>query len=218
MEQESASLRQAGVDVITLGDNCFKKRVTVEYLERAQAVLRPVNSYYGNPGRGFLITSARDGTPVCVISAFGRTNVRNPVLDNPFLAVKKTLSIISGQAQVAILDFHCNATSEKLCMGYYLSGKISAVIGTHFSVQTADFVIDNAGTAYITDIGMVGGKYSIGGYRPEDIIESYKTGLFARKKVLEGDYMFNSLILEIDPQTGRTTSGELYNFEISKPT
>lgn len=214
VEPQAEELLAAGVDVITLGDNCFKKKATVDFLENAHAVLRPINSFYGNPGKGMIITTARNNIPVCVISVFGRTNFRNPVLDNPFHAMKRTLAHIGEEARVILIDFHCNATSEKLCMGYYMSGKVTAVVGTHFSAQTSDLRLDENGTAYITDIGMVGSKYSVCGYEPETIIESYLSGLFPRKKVRERDYIFQSLLIEADPGTGHAQSVNLYNFDI----
>jgi len=214
IEPQAEDLHAAGVDVITLGDNCFKKKATVDFLEIAHAVLRPINSFYGNPGNGMIIMPARDNTPVCVISVFGRTNFKNPVLDNPFHAMKRTLAHLEGQVKVIVVDFHCNATSEKLCMGYYMSGKVTAVVGTHFSAQTSDMRLDENGTAYITDIGMVGSRFSVCGYEPETIIESYLTGLFPRKKVREREYIFQSLVIEADPSTGRALSVKTLNFNI----
>jgi 2',3'-cyclic-nucleotide 2'-phosphodiesterase len=214
VESDADELQAAGVDVITLGDNCFKKKVTVDYLDSAHSVIRPLNSFYGNPGKGFIVTSTQDGIPVCVISVFGRTNFKNPVLDNPFHTVKRALKQIADETKVIIIDFHANATSEKLCMGSYLSGRVSAVIGTHFSAQTSDLHVDNNGTAYITDIGMVGGKNSICGYQPQQIIDSYLTGLFPRKKVMETDYIFNSVIMEVNPEDGAALSAILHNREI----
>ncbi len=214
--EQADELHAAGVDVITLGDNCFKKKATVDFLETADAVLRPINSFYGNPGKGYVIKDSRDGVPVCVISAFGRTNFKNPVLDNPFLAMKRLLNHITGKAKIVILDFHCNATSEKLCMGYYMSGKITAVVGTNFSTQTSDLRLDENGTVYITDVGMVGSKFSVGGYEPQSIIDSYLSGLFPRKKVKASDYIFNSLIIDVDPGEGKAIAVETYNFDVDK--
>jgi len=216
IEPEADALRAAGVDVITLGDNCFKKKATVEYLGHADFVLRPVNSFFGNPGRGFKVMRAADDTPVCVISAFGRTNFKNPVLDDPFQAVKRTLKQIEDETRVIVIDFHANATSEKLSMGYYMSGKVSAVIGTHFSVQTSDLRLDENGTAYISDIGKVGSKNSVCGYKHEAVIDSYLTGLFPRKRVYEKDYIFNSLIFDVNPETGAAESIRLNNLEIDQ--
>ncbi|MBD3216844.1 MAG: metallophosphoesterase [candidate division Zixibacteria bacterium] len=210
---EADELHAAGVDVITLGDNCFKKKATVDFLEDANAVLRPINSFYGNPGKGYIIMDSREGIPVCVVSAFGRTNFKNPVLDNPFLGMKRLLNHIAGKSKIIIMDFHCNATSEKLCMGFYMSGKITAVVGTNFSAQTSDLRLDENGTAYITDVGMVGSKYSVCGYEPQNIIDSYLSGLFPRKRVKESDYIFNSLIIEVDPSDGRATDVRTHNFE-----
>ena len=214
IESEADILRKCGVDVITLGDNCFKKKATVDFLDHADSVLRPINSFYGNPGKGFIVKQAANDHPVCVVSAFGRTNFKNPVLDDPFQAVKRVLKQIEGQTRVVVLDFHANATSEKLCMGFYMSGKMTAVIGTHFSVQTGDMRVDENGTAYITDIGKVGSKISVCGYKPKAIIDSYLTGLFPRKKVQESDYIFNSMIIEVDPEKGAAISARLCNLEI----
>jgi len=213
IEPQADALQQAGVDVITLGDNCFKKKATVDYLDQAHAVIRPVNAFYGNPGKSYKICRTESGQEVCVISAFGRTNFKNPVLDNPFLAVNRLLKQLDETIKIIILDFQANASSEKLCMGYYMSGKVSAVIGTHFSVQTSDLIVDENGTAYISDIGMVGGKFSVGGYKPQDIIDSYLTGLFPRKKVDNSNYIFNSVKIEVDPESGQALSARLINFE-----
>ncbi len=211
--EDAEKLFDAGVDIITLGDNCFKKKATVDFLGQTERVLRPINSFYGNPGNGYKILNARNDIPVCVISAFGRTNFNNPVLDNPFHAMKRVVTQVSEQVRIIIVDFHANATSEKLAMGFYMTGRTTAVIGTHFSAQTSDLRLEN-GTAYITDIGMVGSKYSVCGYEPKEIIEAYKTSLFPHKKVREKDYIFNSLIIEADPETGRATDVSLLNMDL----
>jgi hypothetical protein len=208
-------LRESGVDVITLGDNCFKKRVTVELLDNYDYVLRPANSFIGNPGRGFTIKETNDNIPVCVISVFGRTNFRNPMLNDPFMAVNGILKQNEGSARIFVVDFHANATSEKLSLGYFLSGRVAAVVGTHFSVQTADLRLDDFGTAYISDIGIVGSKFSIGGYKPDSIINSYLTSLHARKKVEEDAYIFNALLIDIDPDRGHTKQAEYFNREVN---
>ncbi|MBD3382017.1 MAG: metallophosphoesterase [candidate division Zixibacteria bacterium] len=214
--EDVEDLERAGVDVITLGDNCFKKRATVELLDSYDFVLRPANAFIGNPGRGFTIRETSSNIPVCVISVFGRTNFKNPMLNDPFMAAKGIIKQHEDSAKIIIVDFHANATSEKLCLGYFLSGRVSAVIGTHFSVQTADLNLDDNGTAYISDVGILGSKYSVVGYRPEGIIESYMTSLFPRKKVAENDYIFNSLLLDIDPETGRTRTVSCFNRDVDK--
>lgn len=213
IEPQADQLCSQGVDVITLGDNCFKKKATVEYLESANSVIRPINTFYNNPGKGYKICRTEAGVEVCVISAFGRTNFRNPVLDNPFMAVNRVIKHLDESIKVILLDFHANATSEKLCMGFYMSGKVSAVIGTSFSVQTSDLGIDDYGTAYISDIGMVGAKYSVCGYKPEGMIQSYLTGLFPRKQVDESQYIFNSIKIEVDPENGEALSAKCINLE-----
>lgn len=192
----------AGVDVITTGDHVFKKREAKEVLKRMD-VLRPLN--YGELawGRGYLIKDVK-GEKVAVINLIGRVFM-DPV-DCPFKAVRDILKDVKKEAKIIIVDVHAEATSEKLALGYFLSQKVSAVIGTHTHIPTADErIIDNC-TAYITDIGMVGSFDSILGREKHQIIERFITNLPVRFNLAHGDLRIQGVLIEIEKFTGRALS------------
>ncbi|HIE36326.1 MAG TPA: TIGR00282 family metallophosphoesterase [Candidatus Omnitrophica bacterium] len=192
----------AGVDVITTGDHVFKKREAKEVLKRMD-VLRPLN--YGELawGRGYLIKDVK-GEKVAVINLIGRVFM-DPV-DCPFKAVRDILKDVKKEAKIIIVDVHAEATSEKLALGYFLSQKVSAVIGTHTHIPTADErIIDNY-TAYITDIGMVGSFDSILGREKHQIIERFITNLPVRFNLAHGDLRIQGVLIEIEKFTGRALS------------
>jgi hypothetical protein len=192
----------AGVDVITTGDHVFKKREAKEVLKRMD-VLRPLN--YGELawGRGYLIKDVK-GEKVAVINLIGRVFM-NPV-DCPFKAVRDILEDVKKEAKIIIVDVHAEATSEKLALGYFLSQKVSAVIGTHTHIPTADErIIDNY-TAYITDVGMVGSFDSILGREKHQIIERFITNLPVRFNLAQGDLRIQGVLIEIEKFTGRALS------------
>jgi hypothetical protein len=201
-------LLSAGVDVITSGNHIWDKREIYEYLDTGRPVLRPLNYPDDAPGRGWLVHELPDGDSVAVINLIGRVTMNQ--LDSPFLAAD---ALLEGGAEplppVRIVDFHCELTSEKNAMGWYLDGRVSAVIGTHTHVPTADARLLPQGTAYLSDVGMTGPRDSIIGFRLDTVLPRFLRHLPTRFEVGEGPVSFNGALLEIDRRTGRAESIEL---------
>jgi len=190
------------VDVVTTGDHIFKKKESKEVLDKMD-VLRPLN--YGDlaTGKGYIIKEAK-GTKIGVINLLGRVFMQ-PV-DCPFKAVQSIIDDVRKQAKTIIVDVHAEATSEKLALGYFLSGKVSAVIGTHTHIPTADErIIDNF-TAYITDSGMTGSCDSVLGRQKHQIIERFMTNMPVRFNLAQDDIRIQGILLEVKEDTGRALS------------
>ncbi|MBS4031313.1 MAG: TIGR00282 family metallophosphoesterase [Clostridiales bacterium] len=189
-----------GVDVLTMGNHVWDKKEALEYIEKENRIVRPANYPPGTPGSGSRIFLCGE-VKVGVLNISGR--VFMPALDCPFRSALQEISVLKKETSVVIVDFHAEATSEKIAMGRFLDGKVSAVLGTHTHVQTADERIFAGGTAYITDVGMTGPYESILGIEPEIIIRKFITQLPARFEVAKGEtYQFNGVIVEIDSETG----------------
>ena len=201
-QKVSKELFDAGIDIITTGDHAFKKREILDILDNMD-ILRPLN--YGElaKGKGFLVKE-KDSKKICVVNLLGRVFME-PV-DCPFKAVSGILEEVLKKTRVVIVDMHAEATSEKLAMGYFLAQKVTAVIGTHTHIPTADERIIEGSTAYITDIGMTGSCDSILGRRKEDIIERFLTNVPGRFNLADGDVRIQGVVLEIDELTGKALS------------
>ncbi len=197
-------LIEAGVDVMTMGDHVYRKDEIFQIFERAGEVLRPANYPEDSPGPELALVTARDGTPVAVFGVLGRTYMK-PV-DCPYRAADRVLQRIGGGTRVIIVDVHAEATSEKQLMGRYLDGQVSAVLGTHTHVVTADEQILKNGTAYQTDVGMTGPHDSIIGRRYDRVLSATLTLVHAYFDVATGDPRLNGALLTIDPQTGHALS------------
>jgi metallophosphoesterase (TIGR00282 family) len=197
------SLFHAGVDVITSGNHIWDKREIYPYLESSERVLRPLN--YGTadvPGRGWGMYQAMDGTDLVVINLQGRTYMQP--IDNPFTDADRLLDEASEPLPpVRLVDFHCELTSEKNALGIYLDGRVSAVVGTHTHIVTADERILNRGTAYLTDLGMTGPIDSVIGFNPRTVLPRFVNALPTRFEVGDGQVIFNAAQIDIDPATGR---------------
>jgi metallophosphoesterase (TIGR00282 family) len=198
----------AGVDVITSGNHIWDKREIYPILERDERILRPLN--YGTrdvPGRGWGIYGAADGTEVAVLNLQGRTYM-TPI-DNPFTEADRLLDEASEPLPpVRIVDFHAEVTSEKNAFGLYLDGRVSAVLGTHTHVATADERILPKGTAYQTDIGMTGPLHSIIGFAPRTVLPRFLNALPTRFEVGEGPVVLNATQIDVDRATGRAVAIE----------
>jgi len=196
-----------GVDVITSGNHIWDKREIYDYLDTDRPVLRPINYPDDAPGRGWLVHRTEDGDEVAVINAMGRVFMNQ--LDSPFTKLDE---LLDGAAEplppVRILDFHCEITSEKNAMGWYLDGRVSAVVGTHTHVPTADARVLPGGTAYISDIGMTGPRDSIIGFSLETVIPRFTGHLPTRFHVAEGPVALNAVVITVDPATGRASGIE----------
>ena len=194
----------AGADVITLGNHTFGKMQIRDYLDDCPYILRPANLQPSLPGRGFGVFETKIGQ-VGVVNLLGRCNLDfRP--DNPFRVIDKVLKELDGLP--VLLDFHAEATSEKLAMAYYLDGKISAQWGTHTHVQTADEQILPKGTGYLTDLGMTGPVHSVIGVKPEQSIANFRGELTSRYETAPGPCMLAGAVFTIDAKTGRCTAAE----------
>ncbi len=195
----------SGVDVMTSGNHVWDKREGVELLDSRTDLLRPANYPPGVAGRGIVVRETPLGH-VAVMNLQGRTFMG--AIDCPFRAADGLLAEIPSSVRVILVDFHAEATSEKQALGRYLDGRVSAVIGTHTHVQTADERILPRGTAFITDAGMVGPIDSIIGVRKEQVIEKFLKGIPVRFEVAGGTSNVDGCLVDVDEQTGRARSIE----------
>jgi len=200
------TLLNLGIDVLTSGNHIWDRREIVEFISTEPRLLRPCNYPEGLPGRGVAVVSAPGGTLVGVINLSGRVFL-DP-LDCPFRTADREIKAIQDQVNVIVVDFHAEATSEKMAMGWYLDGRVGAVIGSHTHVQTADETILPQGTAYITDMGMTGPINSVIGMEKDVIIERFLSGLPHRFEPAKGKAAFSGVIVEADPQTGLASAIE----------
>jgi metallophosphoesterase (TIGR00282 family) len=191
-------LIKGGVDVITLGNHAFKKNEIVNVLLNKNNVIRPANFPEGTLGKGCTIVT-KNGVRICVINLLGRMNLLS--VDCPFKKADKILNGVKNKCDIIIVDFHADATSEKLAMGYYLDSKVNAVFGTHTHVQTADERILPGGTGYISDIGMTGTLESVLGVKKEIIIQKFITQLPKKFEVAEGKQQLCGVVFEFDDIT-----------------
>ncbi len=197
-------LRDGGVGLFTLGDHVYKKFDILETLLREERVCKPANFPPDAPGREFAIARTADGTPVATFSVLGRTFMR-PV-DCPFRAADRVLDQLEGVAKVIIADVHAEATADKYLLLHHLKGRVSAVLGTHTHVPTADEHICPPGTAFICDVGMTGPYESILGRRIDRVLETAITFVPTMFDVAEGDVRLAGAIVDIDAETGRAVS------------
>lgn len=200
---------EAGVDVITMGNHVWNNKDIFQILEYNPRVIRPANLPAGNPGHGSVVCEA-GGVKVGVINLLGQVYL-DPC-DCPFAAAARELEAMKGQADVILVDMHAEATSEKMAMGWYLDGRVSAVLGTHTHIQTADEKILPKGTAYITDVGMTGAYYSVLGMDRKIIVDRFVTKLPQKFALAEGGAQFNGVILDIDEADGTCRGIERLSF------
>ncbi|MFC1675201.1 TIGR00282 family metallophosphoesterase [Candidatus Omnitrophota bacterium] len=194
----------AGVDVLTSGDHIWRKREIFELIKEEARILRPANFPAGAPGSGWNHFKAANGARVGVINVNGRVFME--ALENPFKAAQAAQEELSKEAQVIIVDMHAEATSEKMALGWYLDGKVSAVLGTHTHVQTADERILPSGSAYITDAGMTGPLDSVIGRRTEDVLERFLTCVPVKFEVAKENIWLQGVLLDVDQATGKSRS------------
>jgi metallophosphoesterase (TIGR00282 family) len=198
-------LFQCGVDAVTTGDHVFRRGELIPRLETDTRVLRPLNLPEAAPGSGYAFFSAKD-QEVAVVNLVGRTFMQ--AVRCPFLCVDRVLDEIGRRTNVIIVDMHAEATSEKVAMGWYLDGRVSAVVGTHTHVATADARILPGGTAYMTDIGMTGPHESVIGRRIDRVLSRFVTGVPTPFDVAKGDVRLNGAIVEVNPTSGKAVSIE----------
>lgn len=193
-------LFDSGVDVLTGGNHSFKRREILDYLDEHENLLRPYNYPFGAPGNGITIVDGGSWR-AAVLSLLGQVFL-DPI-ESPFAAADRILSAV--HADFILVDFHAEATGEKLALGYYLDGRVSAVVGTHTHVQTADEQILPKGTGYISDLGMTGPVCSILGMNPECIVKKMTTQLPTRFTIAQGPCKLEGVLLELEKKTGKCT-------------
>ncbi|MGB9840747.1 TIGR00282 family metallophosphoesterase [Thermovenabulum sp.] len=197
-------LFEIGINFLTMGNHVWDNKDIFTFIDNEERIIRPLNYPPGTPGKGSKIIEIKNDLKIGIINISGRTYMQN--LDCPFRTCIEEIEKITSITNIIIVDFHAEATSEKQAMGWYLDGKVSAVIGTHTHVQTADERILPRGTAYITDVGMTGAYNSILGVEVEGVIKKFITQLPARFDVAKGIAQLNSVLIEIEENTGRATS------------
>ena len=193
-----------GADVITSGNHIWDKKDIIPFIFKEDRLLRPLNYPPGAPGFGSIVASLPDGRAIAVLNLQGR--VFMPAIDCPFRTADAEIKKIRERTPNIIVDFHAEATSEKVALGYYLDGKVSAVIGTHTHIQTADEKILPGGTAYITDAGMTGPAESVIGVRKEQIVEKFLTQMPTRFEIPSGPVLLSALVMDINEKDGRCSS------------
>jgi metallophosphoesterase (TIGR00282 family) len=189
-----------GVDVMTSGNHIWDKKEALDYIGTEPRLIRPANYPAGAPGNGSYLARTRDGRSVGVVNVMGRVFMLN--IDDPFAVVLREIEAMKQRTRVVFVDFHAEATSEKIAMGWHLDGKATAVVGTHTHVQTADERILPRGTAYLTDVGMTGPHDSIIGVEIGAALSKFLTALPARFETATGNPRLNAVIIEADEQTG----------------
>ena len=189
-----------GLDVLTSGNHVWDKRDVYDYLKRQPRLLRPAN-YPDAPGHGAIVWRARNGVECAVLNLQGRTYM--PPTDCPFRKADQILGELDPAIKVKFVDFHAEATSEKIAMGWYLDGRVSAVIGTHTHVPTADTRILPEGAAYQTDCGMTGPYHSVIGVQTDIIVQRFLTGLPVRMEAARQDPELHAVIVDVDETTGK---------------
>lgn len=197
-------LFELGLSVITTGNHAWDKKEILDYFPRERRLLRPANYPDGVPGRGSIVIETPGGDRLAVLHLMGRAFM--PTLDCPFQVAKREVAKLKRETSVVLVDMHAEATSEKMAMGYFLDGEVSAVVGTHTHVQTADEQILPKGTAYITDIGMTGPLHSVIGIKKELAIGKFLTGMPRRFEVANGPAVLCAALVELDPTLGKALS------------
>lgn len=197
-------LFDSGVNVLTSGDHIWKKREIFEIINSEERILRPANFPQGAPGSGWGLFKVKDNLKIGVINVNGR--VFMDALECPFKTSLRAAEELRKSTKVIIVDMHAEATSEKTALGWYLDGKVSAILGTHTHIQTADEKILPEGSAYITDAGMTGPYKSVIGRRVEDVLEKFLTCVPVRFEVAQENIQLHGALLDIDEGTGKARS------------
>jgi metallophosphoesterase (TIGR00282 family) len=194
------SLLAQGADVITSGNHIWDKREVLDYIKVEARLLRPAN-YPNAPGRGSYVARTAAGRSVGVLNLMGRVHMAN--IDDPFSLARREVQAMRERTPVIFVDFHAEATSEKIAMGWYLDGLVTAVVGTHTHVQTADARVLPGGTAYLTDVGMTGPHDGVIGVERDPVIQRFLTGMPVRFETASGDLRLHAVVVDADEATGR---------------
>jgi len=203
-------LLDLGIDVMTSGNHIWDKREALDYIGAEPRLLRPANYPAGAPGNGSFLARARSGQSVGVVNVMGRVFMLN--IDDPFAVVLREIEALRQRARIVFVDFHAEATSEKMAMGWHLDGKVTAVVGTHTHVQTADERVLPRGTAYLTDVGMTGPHDSIIGVEIEPALNRFLNALPSRFETATLNPRLNAVIIDADEKTGLATDIERLSY------
>ncbi len=203
-EKTALELFSYGVNVITTGNHVWDKKEAVSYIAKEGRILRPLNYPAGVPGSGSIIFTTNNKKQIAVLCVSGRVFMNT--LECPFRTTESEIAKLKEYTDIIVIDFHAEATSEKIAFGYYMDGKVSAVIGTHTHVQTADETILPNGTAYITDVGMTGPLNGVIGIDKEQIIQRFLTHLPRKYDVAGGTGILSGVVFEIDDKNGKAIS------------
>lgn len=203
-DKTADEILKCGVHIITSGNHIWDKKESVPYITKENRILRPLNYPPGVPGYGSILHTASNGAKIAVVNISGRVFMSN--LDCPFRVGEKEINKLRESTKNIIVDFHAEATSEKIAFGYFVDGKVSAVVGTHTHVQTADEKILPNGTAYITDVGMTGSSVSVIGIETEQIIERFLYQMPMKFETAKGAGIFSAVVIEINEATGKATA------------
>lgn len=200
-----------GIGVMTLGNHTWDKREIFDFIGESSHLVRPLNYPEGTPGRGYTVFEVA-GVSVGVINVMGRVFM-HPI-DCPFRAADRAVMDLATETRVIVVDMHAEATAEKRGLAYHLDGRVSAVVGTHTHVQTADETILPGGTGYLTDAGMTGPRHSVIGMKAEQAVRKLTSGLPTRLEVAEGPAQFNGVRLRVEVATGRAIAIERLNYPV----
>jgi 2',3'-cyclic-nucleotide 2'-phosphodiesterase len=200
----------AGIDIMTSGNHIFDKPEIIPYLNTSNTILRPANYPSDLPGEGLFVGEI-NGYKIAIFNLLGR--VFMPPIDEPFRAAEECLKQIPDDVKIRLVDMHCEATSEKYAMGWFLNGRVSAVVGSHTHIQTADERILDGGTAYITDIGMTGSYNGCIGMNSDHVIERFMKVPARRADHCEGDVWICAVVIDIDEETGKAVKIERLRIE-----
>jgi metallophosphoesterase (TIGR00282 family) len=202
--ETAEELLEAGVDLMTSGNHVWDKKEALDYLALEPRIIRPANYPAGVPGAGVTFGRTRSGAEVAVLNLMGRVFMH--AIDDPFTIGRREAARLRARTPIVLVDMHAEATSEKVAMGWHLDGGVTAVVGTHTHVQTADEQLLPQGTAYITDVGMTGPHDGIIGVERDPILNRFLTGLPARFESAKGRPMFHGVVIEADESSGRATA------------
>jgi hypothetical protein len=195
-------LFQSGCDVLTSGDHVWRRPDAIELLQKEPNILRPANFPKVTPGKGSVVFKTEGGVKIGVICLLGKVFI-DALVDSPFRTAEEEIKLLAQETKIIIVDMHAEATSEKVAIGWFLDGRVSAVLGTHTHIQTADERILPHGTAYITDVGMTGPYDSVIGRNKDRIIERFLTGMPTRFELGINDVQLHGVIVTIDEKTGK---------------
>ena len=206
------SLFAQGVDVITSGNHIWDKREVLDYIKVEPRLLRPAN-YPDAPGRGSYVARTPSGRSVAVLNLMGRVHMAN--IDDPFQTARREIDALRQRTSIVFVDFHAEATSEKIAMGWFLDGSVTAMVGTHTHVQTADARVLPGGTAYLTDVGMTGPHDGVIGVEKAPVIERFLTGLPARFETASGDPRLHAVVIDVDETSGKARRIETLSLSLT---